>query len=86
MLVFKWRNVQHCCNKCFTSGVWVDPGLVVLCQVVGNSRDDDDPVIVVGEGLVVAAAEGRVTADCRRRRDAAASAGVDQGFHLGRIL
>ena len=54
--------------------------------MVGNSRDDDDPVVVVGEGLVVAAAEGRVTADGRRRRDAAASAGVDQGFHLGRIL
>jgi hypothetical protein len=76
----------HEYGPCFTSCVGVDSGLVVFRQVVGHSGHDDDPVVVVGEGLVVAAAEGGVAADGRSRGDAAAGAGVDQCFYCSGIL
>ena len=46
-----------------TSCVGVGCGLVVLSSVVGNSRDDNNPVVVVDEGLVVAVGDRRVSAD-----------------------
>jgi hypothetical protein len=76
----------HEYGPCFTSCVGVDSGLVVFRQVIGHSGHDDDPVVVVGEGLVVAAAEGGVAADGRSCGDAAAGAGVDQSFYCSGIL
>lgn len=49
--------------KLVTSSVWVWGCLVVLSRMVWNSRDDDNSVIVVGEGLVVAVGDGGGAAD-----------------------
>ena len=46
--------------------------------MVWNSGDDDDPVRVIGERLVVAAAQRAVAADGGRGGDAVARSGVDQ--------
>lgn len=46
------------------------------------SRDDDNPVGLVGEGLVVAVGAGGAAADGGSRHGVAGS-GIDQGLDLG---
>lgn len=60
--------------------------MVVLSGMIWNSGNDDDPVVAVGEGLVVAAAEGRVAADGGGCCDAVALVGVDQCLDCSCIL
>ncbi len=58
-----WLAVKDRTQEELTSGVRVGHGLAVLSVVCGNARDDDHPVGLVGEGLVVAVAAGGAAAD-----------------------
>jgi hypothetical protein len=64
-----------------TSFIWIRLSLAVLWLVFWHSRDDDDSLGVVDEGLVVPeAGGGGIPTD--GRNNAAAGAGIDQCLHF----
>ena len=72
--------------KILTSCVWINTCLVIFSIVVWNTGDDDNPVVVVGESLVVRIRLGGVSTDRCSCRDRTASSGIDQSFDFGCIL
>lgn len=74
-------SVQSLNEKFFTSCVGIRHGLSVLGVVGRDPRDDDNPVSLVSEGLVVAVGAGGAAADgsgC----DRVTGAGIDEGLNL----
>ena len=72
--------------KKLTSCVGIHSSLVVLSQMIWDSRNNDDPVAIVCESFIVATGQGRISTDGRSGCNTVACASINQGLHRGSIL